>query len=243
MAIQPAICSSCGGRIKVDDIDLNGFGECEYCHVPYKVIDVITVDGLPTVKSLLASAQIAIDDGNCEKAVKLYNEVINIKPNCHEAWWGLYLCNSYFDAFYGYEDKYGNSGPLTKASIMLSTINKYADRAIEYAPREIAQKYELSIKDKIDFINDARNGVYDKKDNQGNCGCYIATAVYGSYKCDEVYALRRFRDDYLSKTLFGRGFIKLYYKISPSLAKLIPYNCLISRLIRKVLDRFISYMK
>ncbi len=33
-----------------------------------------------------------------------------------------------------------------------------------------------------------------------NSGCYIATAVYGSYDCPEVWVLRRYRDYKLSKT-------------------------------------------
>lgn len=130
MAFQPAICSSCGGSLKVDDVNLNGFCECKYCHTAHKVIDIITIDGLPTVKGLLENANNAIDDGNAEKAVKFYEEAIKIKPNCHEAWWGIFLCQKYFDQYYGYADKYGNSGPLTKVSIMQSNINKYAVRKI-----------------------------------------------------------------------------------------------------------------
>lgn len=30
-----------------------------------------------------------------------------------------------------------------------------------------------------------------------NNGCYIATCVYGSYDCPQVWILRRFRDDIL----------------------------------------------
>ncbi len=180
MAMQPAICKSCGAQINVDDIDLNGFCECEYCHVSQKVIEVITIDGLPTVKSLLGSASLSMENGNYEKAVKLYNEVINIKPNCHEAWWGLYICNAYFDAFYNYEDKYGNRGPLTKANIMQNTINKYAARAIEYAPEQTANSYRRQISDQLSYIESARNGSLDKRDSQGKTGCYIATAGYGS---------------------------------------------------------------
>lgn len=242
MAMQPAVCSNCGGRIKVDDIDLNGFGECEFCHTPYKVIDVITVDGLPTVKSLLTSASIAMDNGNNEKAVKLFNEVINIKPNCHEAWWGLYLCNASFDAFYQYQDKYGNSGPLTKASIMQTTINKYAARAIEYAPKDVAEEYRRQIAGSLAFIDSVRNGKYDKRDGKGKSGCYIATAVYGSYECEEVFALRRFRDDRLSKSALGRLFIRVYYRVSPSLAKHLPYDSPISRFLRGILDRFVKHI-
>ena len=50
-------------------------------------------------------------------------------------------------------------------------------------------------------------------------GCYIATAVYGSYDCPEVWTLRRFRDNTLCATWYGRAFIKIYYAISPTLVK------------------------
>ena len=50
-------------------------------------------------------------------------------------------------------------------------------------------------------------------------GCYIATCVYGSYDCPEVWTLRRFRDDTLSKTCLGRLFIRVYYAISPTIIK------------------------
>lgn len=50
-------------------------------------------------------------------------------------------------------------------------------------------------------------------------GCYIATAVYGSYDCPEVWTLRRFRDYTLAATWYGRAFIQIYYAISPTLVK------------------------
>jgi DNA-directed RNA polymerase subunit M/transcription elongation factor TFIIS len=49
--------------------------------------------------------------------------------------------------------------------------------------------------------------------------CYIATAVYGSYNCPQVWTLRRYRDDVLVSTFFGRLFIRTYYTISPTLIK------------------------
>lgn len=50
-------------------------------------------------------------------------------------------------------------------------------------------------------------------------GCYVATAVYGSYDCPEVWTLRRFRDNILAKNLLGRLFIVIYYAVSPTLVK------------------------
>lgn len=49
--------------------------------------------------------------------------------------------------------------------------------------------------------------------------CYIATSIYGSYDCPQVWILRRFRDEKLSATCFGKAFIKTYYFLSPSLVK------------------------
>lgn len=51
-------------------------------------------------------------------------------------------------------------------------------------------------------------------------GCYIATAVYGSYNCPEVWTLRRYRDYKLAKSWHGRLFIRIYYNLSPILVKL-----------------------
>ena len=50
-------------------------------------------------------------------------------------------------------------------------------------------------------------------------GCYVATAVYGSYDCPEVWTLRRFRDYSLAQSWYGRAFIKLYYAVSPALVR------------------------
>ncbi|MCD8008446.1 MAG: hypothetical protein LUF68_05870 [Clostridiales bacterium] len=56
-----------------------------------------------------------------------------------------------------------------------------------------------------------------ENNNEGNC--YIATCVYGSYDCPQVWTLRRFRDYTLSGTCYGRTFIKCYYAISPTLVR------------------------
>lgn len=248
MAFQPAICNNCGGKIQVDDIDLNGFAECECCHTQHKVIDIITIDGLPTAKTYLLNANRAIEDGDLDKAVDLFNKILEIKPNCHEAYWGLYSCQCAFDSYYGYRDKYGNSGALTKATMMSNALVKYAYRAIKYAPSEQAMKYKLAIKETEDYINLAKSGQLDQSSHdlsgKNKTGCYIATAVYGSYTCNEVMELRRFRDDVLSKHLSGRIFIRFYYTISPYMIRFIKPDSIIEKEIRRFLDSFrkkISY--
>ena len=78
--------------------------------------------------------------------------------------------------------------------------------------------------------------------NNQQAGCYVATAVYGSYDCPEVWTLRRFRDFTLAETWYGRAFIHAYYAMSPMLVKMFgqskwfkqiwkePLNCLVNKL-------------
>lgn len=74
-------------------------------------------------------------------------------------------------------------------------------------------------------------------------GCYIATMAYGDYNHPQVMELRKFRDDFLSKTIIGRNFIKFYYKHSPSLVEKLKYKQSINLIIRKGLDQFIKAIK
>ena len=59
-------------------------------------------------------------------------------------------------------------------------------------------------------------GSYHHSDTQG---CYVATCVYGSYDCPQVWTLRRFRDSTLAKSCVGRAFIRVYYTVSPTIVR------------------------
>lgn len=71
-------------------------------------------------------------------------------------------------------------------------------------------------------------------------GCYVATAVYGSYDCPEVWTLRRFRDEILAQTIAGRWFIRAYYAVSPTLVKWFGNAGWFNRLCKPVLDRMVG---
>jgi hypothetical protein len=74
-------------------------------------------------------------------------------------------------------------------------------------------------------------------------GCYIATAVYGSYDCPEVWVLRRFRDDRLAKTAAGRAFIAAYYAVSPTLVKWFGNTKWFQAMWKTVLDSMIQRLE
>ena len=74
-------------------------------------------------------------------------------------------------------------------------------------------------------------------------GCYVATAVYGSYDCPQVWTLRRYRDNTLAETWYGRLFIKTYYAISPTLVKWFGHTEWFKEMWKGKLDRIVASLK
>lgn len=74
-------------------------------------------------------------------------------------------------------------------------------------------------------------------------GCYVATAVYGSYDCPQVWTLRRYRDNTLAKSWYGRAFIRTYYAISPTLVKWFGETAWFKNMCKPKLDRMVERLK
>ncbi len=74
-------------------------------------------------------------------------------------------------------------------------------------------------------------------------GCYVATAVYGSYDCPQVWTLRRYRDNILAQNWFGRAFIRTYYAISPTLVKWFGETNWFKNMWRGKLDRMVKKLQ
>lgn len=74
-------------------------------------------------------------------------------------------------------------------------------------------------------------------------GCYVATCVYGSYDCPEVWTLRRYRDNTLGSTWYGRLFIRTYYAISPTLVKWFGNTNWFKKLWKGKLDRLVAKLQ
>ena len=79
-----------------------------------------------------------------------------------------------------------------------------------------------------------------KPQSTASGGCYVATAVYGSYDCPQVWTLRRYRDYTLSKTGYGRAFIHTYYAISPTLVKWFGRTEWFRNMWKPMLDRMVN---
>lgn len=83
-------------------------------------------------------------------------------------------------------------------------------------------------------------GMFGSYNHSNSQGCYIATCVYGSYDCPEVWTLRRYRDNTLASTLAGRCFIRLYYAISPTIVKWFGHTKWFKNIWQRKLDKIVQ---
>ncbi len=80
----------------------------------------------------------------------------------------------------------------------------------------------------------------------GGClgpGCYVATAIYQSYDCPQVWVLRRYRDNDLAKIKAGRAFIRFYYRVSPTCVRLFGNTKIFQKTLRPILDHKVARLK
>ena len=92
----------------------------------------------------------------------------------------------------------------------------------------------------IPTVVDSQPRNQNQATNTSSGGCYVATAVYGSYDCPQVWTLRRFRDYTLAETWYGRAFIRTYYAISPTLVKGFGHTEWFKKMWKRKLDRMVA---
>ena len=112
----------------------------------------------------------------------------------------------------------------------LSPINILSRYLPDYKKLEEAAKAEAEYRRKI------------SGESSGGA-CYVATMAYGDYDHPQVVILRHFRDRYLSHRDWGRRFINTYYRYSPRLVEKLKGHSVVNRLIRGILDGFISCIR
>ena len=127
--------------------------------------------------------------------------------------------------------------------------------AVKLLKERLAEGVATDAKGEVDYVATIRkyDPTYEAPKNQtvadftnqaqaqsSSGGCYIATCVYGSYDCPQVWTLRRYRDDTLGATWHGRLFIRLYYTISPTLVKWFGKTAWFKKLWQGKLDKMVA---
>ncbi|MCX6228043.1 MAG: hypothetical protein NTV75_02485 [Bacteroidia bacterium] len=129
----------------------------------------------------------------------------------------------------------------TTISSALEVINLMSGMDMVYELRNRFNQNKTTISNIQSQLNQVANRQSSSSSSSG--GCYIATMAYGSYEHPQVIELRKFRDNTLSKTAFGRGFIRIYYKYSPKLVELLKDKHLVNQSIKSVLNTLIRIIK
>ncbi len=159
-----------------------------------------------------------------------YNDRLELKPSSNPP--GKILCDDYTD--YGIPSI---AGFIPEYGVFL-----YESGSLYYSLiKADSQQFEMV----HEFLGDIEKYTFRFESVNSKKGCYIATCVYGSYDCPEVWTLRRFRDYTLATTFFGRAFIKTYYAISPTLVKWFGNKKLFRTIWKSRLDHMVQrlYLK
>ena len=118
-----------------------------------------------------------------------------------------------------------------------SDVNRSFNETTQSAYDRVIQNIDRDLQE----IQNKQAVSYQQQSKKG--GCYVATCVYGSYDCPEVWTLRRYRDDKLAKSWYGRAFIHSYYAISPTIVKLLGNTGWFKRICRRKLNRIIDRLQ
>lgn len=165
--------------------------------------------------SLISLTQTAIDlsDNDDQADVQRYKNMIIYTDN-------LIKSNSY---------TYSSGGYVPDCSLTMEAKNLNIDNMMKYHQKikEIDPSYKIPARPAAPRV----------------AGCYVATAVYGSYDCPQVWTLRRYRDNDLAATWYGRAFIHTYYAISPTLVKWFGHTDWFKNMWRGKLDRMVKNLQ
>jgi len=178
-------------------------------------IDPNNVEALSGIKrveisALFVKANVFINNDDWESAMQICKQILDIDPSNKKAkdlYRELNVCNI--------------GGVIVNPERGKEIIEMLPDGKIG-AIKALKDVAGIGLKEAKEAIESYMAENYNTNQNNSTQkgGCYVATCVYGSYDCPEVWILRRYRDNYLDQRWYGRVFIQIYYAISPTVVKL-----------------------
>ena len=247
MSLVEAKCTNCGAALKVDN--KQDAAICEHCGAAFiieKAINNYTINVYGSDSVFEIRAGILEKYNGLEEAVMIPDTVKKIGESAFQNLDGLIsvvVPNSVTEIGWQTFSGCSNLKQITipeglniGAVIIPADINSLTQKQMYNIWHALGLTYSKPMASGWFYKNDVTvNG--RKIDSPKRSGCYIATAVYGSYDAPEVLVLRRFRDEILSRSLAGRIFIQVYYFVSPALAKWIGKNGIVRRLLDKLVKK------
>lgn len=122
-------------------------------------------------------------------------------------------------------------------------IKKRINETIENVPIQRVHHFIRVQSDKMMESEIDSKSTHDQESTLRKKGCFVATCVYGSYDCSQVWVLRRYRDNVLAEKWYGKVFIKAYYFIGPALVRWFGESKWFKMVWRGKLDRMVHKLK
>ncbi len=255
-------CPSCGADIQFDGS--NDFGFCTYCGT--KVMQEKTIiEHKGEINVNIIQKPVKVTNYDFEKKfaevknlerqyfeygpeVSAYSkrEAFHKVMNCFRAAKEAGPNESRYYAEYADFYVRGNLELMKSGKLILTSREQFIshyiltmDNAIMYNDDDKEkQALEKKKNDTVAYLKEELCKIKEHPDK-----CYIATCVYGSYDCPQVWTLRRYRDNTLYKTWYGRLFIQIYYTVSPILVKTFGNTQHFKRTWQRLLDRIVNNLK
>ena len=132
--------------------------------------------------------------------------------------------------------EFGNAVANLSLAMCITYVNETGDmERVKFLMSRI-EKLPMDAETRQRFDTNSRILTNNLSASHNSGACYIATLVYGDYEQDQVLALRAFRDRVLLNNSFGRQFVRLYYRVSPTLVKWLQPYPFLQKPIRRLLD-------
>lgn len=141
-----------------------------------------------------------------------------------------------------------NSYNNVKHKEAMDVIKKEKIYSVKISLKNLKNKYPNSyslekelFNNLLKIVTETQNKNNYSGNNQNSSSCFIATLCYQDNDCYEVRMFRKWRDENLNNHSFGKFFIKVYYKISPTITKkLINFPKIVNAIRRVFLDRILD---
>jgi len=84
--------------------------------------------------------------------------------------------------------------------------------------------------EELKSFREGSHTLQENRRNGNNTGCFIATATLGDYDHPIVLELRRFRDEWILRRIWGKQFVELYYYYGSITSKYIASSLILRKL-------------
>ena len=138
---------------------------------------------------------------------------------------------------------YNDLGTLVKYTReKITCYQKDIDEIKKVKPENESDRMFKKIREALQKISSTKICLVELESTSSS-GCFIATAAYSTSTHPDLDTFRNFRDEKLLTNAVGKQLVKLYYRISPSIAQYVEKQPAIKSFVRYQLERLAKWMR